>query len=100
MSWEGNESVGAGSQTITASEENRRVETKLDFGEQGTAQAYFDLEPASDGSKTNITWGMNSDMGNNPIARWMGLMMDSWVGTDYEKGLENLKKRIEEGKKS
>ena len=100
MSWEGSESVGAGSQTITASEENRRVETELDFGDQGTAQAYFNLEPRSDGTETNITWGMNSDMGNNPIARWMGLMMDRWVGTDYEKGLKNLKETVEKGQDS
>ncbi len=95
MSWEGNESVGAGSQTILESKENELVRTELDFGDQGTAEAYFDLEPRSDGTKTNITWGMKSDMGNNPIARWMGLMMDRWVGTDYEKGLKNLKETVE-----
>lgn len=96
ISWEGSESVGAGSQTITASEENRRVESELDFGDQGTAEAYFDLDPRSGGDKTHVTWGMNVDMGNNPIARWMGLFMDGMVGSDYEKGLKNLKKTVEE----
>ena len=27
--------------------------------------------------------------------RWMGLMMDGWVGPDYEKGLQNLRKLVE-----
>ena len=27
--------------------------------------------------------------------RWMGLMMDNWVGGDYERGLVNLKELVE-----
>ena len=82
------ESVGSGSQEITASIPDKRVETALDFGPMGTANAYFNLEGKGDG--TEITWGLVSNLGNNPIARWMGLMLDRWVGADYEKGLANL----------
>src|SRR5690606_16939708 len=42
-----------------------------------------------------VTWSMQADMGNNPIGRWMGLMMDSIVGADYETGLASLKKLVE-----
>ncbi len=82
------ESVGTGSQEITASVPDKRVETALDFGPMGTADAYFNLEEKGDG--TEVTWGLVSNLGNNPIARWMGLMLDRWVGADYEKGLANL----------
>lgn len=87
--------VGNGRQEITASTADQQVRTALDFGAMGTAEAWFDLEPAGDG--TRVTWGLNADMGNNPMGRWMGMMMDKWVGADYEKGLANLKARVEGG---
>ena len=81
--------VGSGKQVITASEPDRHVATSLDFGDMGSARAAFDLEP--EGTGTKITWSFETDMGMNPMGRWMGLMMDRWVGADYEKGLANLK---------
>jgi len=44
-----------------------------------------------------VKWGFATDMGMNPIARWMGLMMDRWVGADYQKGLARLKDLVEAG---
>lgn len=94
MKWTSdNPSVGNGSQTITASEPYSRVATALDFGEQGTAKAEFDLKPQ--GSGTNVTWSFSSDMGGGPIARWMGLMVSKMVGQSYEEGLQNLKELTE-----
>ena len=29
------------------------------------------------------------------VGRYMGLMMDEWVGADYERGLERLKELAE-----
>ena len=81
--------VGVGSQVITASTTNERVETALDFGAMGKANAYFDLAKSQGG--TELTWGFVTDAGYNPMARWMGLMMDRFVGADYEVGLENIK---------
>ena len=34
-------------------------------------------------------------MGARPAGRWLGLMMDNWVGADYERGLSNLKALVE-----
>ncbi len=87
--------VGNGIQEITASTENERVEMALDFGPMGTANAHFDL--AANGEATDVTWGFTTDLGLNPMARWMGLMMDRWVGGDYETGLGNLKALVESG---
>ena len=88
-----NEQVGTGTQEIVESIENQVVKTELDFGPMGTASASFVLRP--DGDQTQIIWGFESNLGMNPMMRWMGLMMDKWVGGDYEHGLENLKELVE-----
>ena len=85
--------VGNGAQEIVASVENKHVETALDFGDMGTAKADFVLEGQED--ETLVTWSLDADMGNNPIGRYMGLMMDTWVGSDYEAGLGKLKTLVE-----
>ena len=88
-----NPQVGAGSQEITASSANQQVETALDFGDMGTATARFLLEETA--GVTSVTWDLTTDMGAGPVGRWMGLMMDGWVGGDYEQGLQNLKALVE-----
>ena len=94
MAWASeNRNVGNGTQEIIASETDKRVATHLDFGDMGTADAEFLLVEAD--GKTEITWGFTTDMGNNPMGRWMGLMMDGWVGGDYEAGLAKLKTLVE-----
>ena len=85
--------VGVGTQVIVTSETDKRVETDLDFGDMGTAKAAFILDPAGEG--TNVTWTLVTDMGNSPMGRWMGLMMDGLIGPDYEAGLANLKALVE-----
>ena len=85
--------VGSGNMIIVESQDPSRLVTALDFGEMGTATAFFDL--ISVGDVTAVTWGFTSDNGNKPLLRWMGLMMDGWVGPDYEAGLNNLKKLVE-----
>ncbi len=86
--------VGSGRQEIVASVRDERVETHLDFGAQGKGVAWFAL--GAEGSATRLVWGLEADMGNSPIGRWMGLMMDKWVGADYEVGLANIKALAEE----
>lgn len=85
--------VGNGAQEITQSTDFSNVVTALDFGEMGTATAQFNLVEAS--GKTTVTWDLETDMGAGPIGRWMGLMMDNWIGADYEAGLTNLKTLVE-----
>lgn len=91
QSWDSeNPEVGKGSMKITGTEENRKVVVELNFMENGLASSSFDLEPGTDG--TLVTWTFESDMGMNPIARWVGfLMMDKWLGQDFDAGLSNLK---------
>lgn len=90
MAWASDKAdVGSGSQEIVESVPDKLVRTKLDFGEMGKSIAKLDLEPAASG--TRVTWGFETDVGMNPMMRWMGLMFDTWIGGDYEKGLAKLK---------
>jgi effector-binding domain-containing protein len=86
-------SEGSGSQEIVESSPFKTIKFKLDFDGQGTASASFQFATVEGGTK--VTWGMDTDVGMNPIGRYMGLMFDTWVGKDFEEGLANLKKLVE-----
>ena len=85
--------VGNGRQEIVEVIENEIVRTSLAFDGMGEAQAWWILTPEDEG--TRVTWGLDSDMGNNPVSRWFGLMLDGFVGADYERGLERLREAVE-----
>lgn len=90
-SWDG-EKVGAGSMTHTRVEAPRLVESKLEFQEEGTASATFQLEAA--GAGTKVTWSFTSDA-PNLLDRWMGLMISAMLAPQYEQGLAKLKEMVE-----
>jgi Polyketide cyclase / dehydrase and lipid transport len=95
MTWDSTE-VGSGTQEITVSTPNERVENALVFDGMAPSTAVFSLEPAGDG--TMVYWDLKADMGMNPVARWIGvLFMDGWVGGDFERGLATLKTKVEGG---
>lgn len=45
--------------------------------------------------QTTVTWIDYGDMGANPLMGYMVLMMDGFIGPDFEAGLENLKTLVE-----
>ncbi|MGO1071835.1 SRPBCC family protein [Lysobacter sp. CA199] len=93
MAWEGAK-VGKGSQRITESVPQLKVVNALDFdGTQATGT--FTLQ--AQGSGTRVTWALDSEHGNNLVSRWFGLLLDSMVGKDYDKGLAKLKQVLETG---
>lgn len=85
-----NEQVGKGKLTIDSIVPNQFIKTTLNFEGMGASRADYYFSEAN--GQTTVRWTLDSDMGNNPIGRWMGLMMDNFVGADYEKGLANLEK--------
>lgn len=87
--------VGSGTQEIIESVPYTRLRTALDFGPDGQAVAFFNL--SAEGSGTKVAWGFDIDLGRNPVARFMGLKFDDWIGADYEAGLANLKVLVEAG---
>lgn len=90
LNWESDDQrVGSGAMTVEALDPDTRVDIGVAFADAGTANSFVMLEPA--GSGTRATWGFDSDLGFNPIARYFGMMADGVVGPDYEKGLARLK---------
>ena len=57
------------------------------------ACSWIELTP--NGGTTRVTWGFGADTGFNPVARYVGLLMDRAIGPDYEKGLARLKAKAE-----
>ena len=85
--------VGNGEQEIVEAELNTMVKSRLTFeGFEEPSYATFMLEPADGG--TRVTWSFDANLAGI-IGPWMGLMMDNWVGADYERGLERLKEQVE-----
>ncbi|WP_299492568.1 SRPBCC family protein [Acaryochloris sp. IP29b_bin.137] len=101
MQWQSEDPmVGAGTQEVTALTEPSYVQTHLDFGQQGMADAAFQLTPQGNG--TLVVWSLDTDMRAGvprlmqPISTYLGFVLDSSVGQDYEAGLANLKALIEQ----
>ncbi len=85
--------VGNGSQEIIESRSNEYLRTSLDFGAQGTAEAYFYLVPQGDA--THLTWGFDTEFGFDILGRYFGLTIETMLSPDYEKGLAKLKQVVE-----
>ncbi|MEM8816328.1 MAG: SRPBCC family protein [Pseudomonadota bacterium] len=94
MSWSSEHpNVGSGTQEIVDSQPNRMVRSKLTFeGFDTPSYADFTLEPADGG--TRLTWSFDAEL-DSMLGRYMGLMMEKWVGEDYERGLARLKELAE-----
>lgn len=89
--WAGNSKVGEGRMTITESRPNDLITIKLEFLKPfaATNTAEFTFKP--EGNQTAVTWSMFGE--NNFMSKAFGLFMnmDKMVGTDFEKGLAQMK---------
>lgn len=89
MAWEG-KTFGKGSMTITASDPLKGIEYDLVFNEgQFKSKGTLKMEVVTDGTK--VIWTDAGDLGSNPISRWFGLMIPSFLGKDFQAGLASLK---------
>lgn len=89
MSWSSaNSDVGSGSQTVTDHQPPSRLTADIDFGEMGKSTTTWVLAPTATG--TLASWTFRAPL-DGIAARWFGLMFDTWIGADYEKGLARLK---------
>ena len=90
FAWSGNNDVGEGSMRITESKPDERVVMELVFLKPfaATNTAEFTLKP--EGNGTAVTWAMSGK--NGFMGKAVGLFMncDKMVGTQFEKGFENL----------
>lgn len=89
--WAGNQDVGAGRMTIIESRPNELVRFKLEFLKPfaATNTAELNFKPAGGG--TEVTWSIYGKQ--SFMMKTFGLFMDfdKMTGTDFEKGLANLK---------
>jgi hypothetical protein len=82
--------VREGDLTVTECRLYEYIALDMRFMRRRIAKGYFRFEQAKNG--TLVTWGLKAELGQHPGRRLMGLMMDKWIGKDFERGLDNLKR--------
>ena len=94
-SWAGNNEVGEGRMTITESRTNEMINIKLEFLKPFAAVNTTEFSFAPEGNQTRVVWSMSGK--NNFMAKAFDLFMnmDKMVGSDFEKGLRQMKSIVE-----
>jgi len=83
------ENVADGYQVIIKSIPNEMVETTLDFGDENTGRAVFEL--SDENGKTRVTWHFYTDSGWDIFNRYIGyFVLDGMLGRSYDRGLLKL----------
>ncbi len=83
-----NKNIGNGTAFIIGCLPNDSISFILDFGKKGKSTGCFRFVKENQGTK--VLWSIETDLGLNPISRWVGLLSDRLVGPDLEKGLLNI----------
>lgn len=96
--WIGNDQVGEGKMTITASQPNERIAIDLDFIAPFAAKNLTEFTIKPSGDKTDVTWSMTGKRDFVMKAFCLFFDMDKLVGGDFEKGLAQLKTTVEASK--
>ncbi len=89
-SWEGNDDVGSGKQTIVESLPNSKVVTSLEFIAPFEAKNTATFTFVEDGGGTTVTWRITgeNDFGGKMAGMFMDI--DAMIGADFEMGLQQL----------
>lgn len=87
--------VGSGSQEIIEAKADELIRIQLAFAGTSTENiSTMSITPEGEGSR--IVWRMDSTLGMNPVNRWFGnILLERFVGPQYEQGLAALKPRVE-----
>ena len=96
--WESNvKEVGVGEQEITKITQRKRIDFALRFKKpmEDTAVGFMSTEIVA-GNQTKVKWGINGVI-PYPMNIMLPMMkMDQMIGNDLQKGLENLKDKLEQ----
>ena len=95
QSWVGKD--GDGSLVITESNPQKGIDYDLEFN-QGQFKCKSDFKYVPDGPDTQVVWEMKGKVDTPVLGGYFAAKMDKWVGAEFEKGLQNLKKAVEESK--
>ncbi len=91
--WHG-EKMGDGSMTLTKSDAKSGIGYTISFNQgEMNSEGSMVYEPVPEG--TRLIWTDKMDLGSNPVKRYFGLLMDSMLGADFNKGLAKLKQVVE-----
>jgi len=93
--WKGNDQVGEGRMEITAAVPNQSVTIKLDFLTPFESHNTTVYTLQSEGPVTTMTWTMRGPSPFVTKVMTLFISMDSMVGPDFERGLNNLKAVVE-----
>lgn len=98
FSWDGNEELGTGTQTIKEAVANKSIKTGLVFGSwDGESHVNWTFTP--DGDKTKVSWDMDGAETAFPF-RPFNLIMKGGLKKTYKQGLNNLKAVVEDRAKN
>jgi hypothetical protein len=94
-SWVGNGQVGQGTMTLTESRPNEFIRIKLEFHKPFKAMntAEFTFKP--EGDQTVVSWSMEGRKNFLVKAFGLFLSLDKMLGSEFEKGLANMKAVVE-----
>ncbi|MBN2731779.1 MAG: SRPBCC family protein [Balneolaceae bacterium] len=87
------ETIGNGSQRIIESRPYELIRTELDFEGEGMGKGTWKFTPVNDSTK--VVWALDADMGSGIFDKYMGLLMDTMIGSNFEQSLEGIEKEIE-----
>ncbi|HSG67834.1 MAG TPA: SRPBCC family protein [Bacteroidales bacterium] len=91
--WDGEE-VGNGEMKIIELAQDGFIKWELGF-EDNAYKMNMHMTFEKEGDGVVVTWTAEGDLGYNPLFRYYGLMIDSDMGGDLEKGLQQLKEFCE-----
>jgi hypothetical protein len=90
--WTGNDKVGEGRMTLTQAAPGSQIGIKLEFIRPFASTNTSEFTFAPDAAGTRVTWTLNGNKGGL-VGKAFGMFMDfdKMVGSDFERGLANLK---------
>lgn len=92
--WKG-EKYREGAMTMTEGIPGKRMTYQLDF-DRGSMVSSGLMELECTGDSCRVIWRDEGSLGNFPLERYFGLLLDLMMGPDFEKGLAKLKAIAEE----
>ncbi|MCB9208428.1 MAG: SRPBCC family protein [Ignavibacteriales bacterium] len=91
--WEG-EIIGSGQMIFTEFQPYKLIKSDIEFMTPQQGVGVVDWTFSNEGNSTKVTWGMTGKA-DYPVGRYFGLMMDSFLGKNFEDGVKVLKEKVE-----
>jgi len=93
FSWK-SEKYGSGKVQMKAITPYKRIDMELSLVEGNASPFYVEFQPTND-SQSIVSWGVQMNVGFNPLARYFGFMFKRFISKDLTNGLDNLEKYTE-----